>query len=265
MTTQARMDRSDPCIQERNLYENHRVFHPDGNFMFFAKRKKINSYLNKNLAKIIAEVNGVMDIQLTFEPKGKGSVSEFYKIPKKNVCVVSGIPNQLSRHHIVPEIFLIHFPDNIKKHNSHDIVLIDHELHHKYEFKYAKKLINQLARRYGAMTIGEFNNLHTEKIRPIKIAYLLLKHAEDLPDRVYRSQVSQFKELTGLEATEENLMLYKNKKRTQAKEYGAYFVNFIPDIKEFCKEWRQHFIDSMNPQFMPDKWSVEGCYVELND
>lgn len=29
------------------------------------------------------------------------------------------------------------------------------------------------------------------------------------------------------------------------------------DIVEFTKRWRQHFLESMNPQFLPELWCVD--------
>lgn len=34
-------------------------------------------------------------------------------------------------------------------------------------------------------------------------------------------------------------------------------------LMQFEKMWRQHFLDTMNPQFLPDMWSVEHNHKRL--
>jgi hypothetical protein len=31
-----------------------------------------------------------------------------------------------------------------------------------------------------------------------------------------------------------------------------------PDLESYIKEWRQHFLDHVKPQFLSDKWTVDG-------
>ena len=31
----------------------------------------------------------------------------------------------------------------------------------------------------------------------------------------------------------------------------------IQDYDEFAKDWRIHFVETMNPQFMPDEWKID--------
>ncbi len=65
-------------------------------------------------------------VRLNFEPAGRavGDVGEFYKLPKQNRCVVCGVTESFNRKNIVPREYRKHFPDVMKSHSSHDIVLL---------------------------------------------------------------------------------------------------------------------------------------------
>ena len=80
--------------------ENWEVYHPNGTHMFTCGEKKATWYLDRNLAKKTAEGK----IMLTFEPKGTGFESDevFGKTIRETICVVTGNPEGLQRHHIVP-------------------------------------------------------------------------------------------------------------------------------------------------------------------
>lgn len=42
-----------------------------------------------------------------------------------------------------------------------------------------------------------------------------------------------------------------------------YFINKNGGILELEKMWRQHFLDKMNPQFLPALWSVTHNHERL--
>lgn len=65
-------------------------------------------------------------VRLNFEPAARavGDVGEFYKLPKLNQCVVCGVSESFNRKNIVPREYRKHFPDVMKSHSSHDIVLL---------------------------------------------------------------------------------------------------------------------------------------------
>ena len=44
------------------------------------------------------------------------------------------------------------------------------------------------------------------------------------------------------------------------KEWAKYIVDKCEDINEFIKMWRNHFLDTMKPQFLPEFW--ESCKNE---
>lgn len=82
---------------------------------------------------------------LLFEPKGRpeDEGNEFYIQSKKNICVSCGEGNHYLRYRIIPSCYRIHFPEQLKSHRSHDIVLLCvdcHEVAHAAAEKYKKQI-----------------------------------------------------------------------------------------------------------------------------
>src|SRR5271154_4010708 len=98
------------------MYDNCRLYGPDGLFMAFCDKKRFNWYLKKGLANQIDDKS----IQLNFSPKGTGCSErgQYLKTPRQSICVVCGTDKDLTKHHVVPTRFRKHFPVEIKSHAS---------------------------------------------------------------------------------------------------------------------------------------------------
>lgn len=46
-------------------------------------------------------------------------------------------------------------------------------------------------------------------------------------------------------------------KQSQYKNSSEYVVAHLEDIEDFSSRWRQHFIDCMNPTYLPQYWTVD--------
>ena len=89
-------------------------------------------------------------IMLLFEPKGRpeDEDNDFYIQSKRNMCVSCGESNYYLRYRIIPSCYRIHFPEHLKSHRSHDIVLLCvdcHEIAHAAAEKYKR----QVAEKFG--------------------------------------------------------------------------------------------------------------------
>lgn len=85
---------------------------------------------------------------LLFEPKGRpeDEDNDFYVQSKKNMCVGCGERNHYLRYRIIPSCYRMHFPEHLKSHRSHDIVLLCvdcHEVAHSAAEKYKKKIAEE--------------------------------------------------------------------------------------------------------------------------
>lgn len=157
-------------------------------------------YLRRDLAKLVDE--NPPAIMLLFEPKGRpeDEGNDFYIQSKKNICVGCGERNHYLRYRIIPSCYRMHFPEHMKSHRSHDIVLVCvdcHEIAHASAEKYKK----QIAAEYGiplfvrkvvvseqAQAISESSvpatSFEEEGVSPLQLrtaAMALLRHGPRMP------------------------------------------------------------------------------------
>ncbi|KAL5797871.1 hypothetical protein ACOSQ2_002691 [Xanthoceras sorbifolium] len=130
------------------VYHNCRIFANDGRLLCYCDQKKLEWYLRRGLAKLVDD--NPPAIMLLFEPKGRpeDEGNDFYIHSKKNICVGCGEGNHYLRYRIIPSCYRMHFPEHLKSHRSHDIVLLCvdcHEVAHAAAEKYKK----QIAAEFG--------------------------------------------------------------------------------------------------------------------
>jgi len=274
-------------IGSKNLSsENWKVYHPSGRHMFTCGEKKAYWYLERNLAKLI---DGERSIALTFTPKGNGfeDDEEFGRSIRIVRCVVTGVSNSLQRHHIVPYCYRTYFPEEYKSKNHHDVVLMNFEIHSEYEQK-ANKFKDEVARIYNVKTIGELNSEYTLKLRELgkpnaiimNTIHSLFKTYGRLSREGILEKLQFIAENTGIPFDVVNkynyIQIYKlylllrdehinelyqfkeaNRKLYDHGYHVAQKLDTEEKIEDFVKLWRNHFIETMQPKFMPNGWSVD--------
>lgn len=273
-------------VGSKNLNaENWEVYHPDGTHMFTCGEKKANWYLERDLAVRTADGK----IMLTFEPKGNGFENNevFGKSVREAICVVTGLEEGLQRHHIVPYCYRTYFPEAYKSKNHHDVVLINHEKHSEYE-QLATQYKDEIAQMFDVKTIQEFNIEYTHKLREIGRENAILinnilsifKTYGRISKEVKLEKLNKISESTGipfktvcnynyiqlykmyLVLKDEHMKQQQEFKQIYRKEYdhGYHVVQQLDTeekIEDFVKLWRNHFIDTMQPEFMPNGWSID--------
>ncbi|OMO93706.1 hypothetical protein CCACVL1_06374 [Corchorus capsularis] len=125
------------------VYHNCRIYANDGRLLCYCDRRKLEWYLRRDLAKLVEDDPPA--IMLLFEPKGRpeDEDNDFYIQSKKNICVSCGEGNHYLRYRIIPSCYRVHFPEHLKSHRSHDIVLLCvdcHEKAHAAAEKYKKRI-----------------------------------------------------------------------------------------------------------------------------
>jgi hypothetical protein len=251
--------------------------HPDGDFMFFHTERKMRSMLKNDLVNIIDEKKKIA--QLTFIPKGKGVDKNdvFMNTPKERKCVVCGVENDLTRHHVVPRAFRRHFPEKYKNSNAHDILFVCGKHHEQYE-RHADVLKAEYFERYGIESIVPFQ---TKVMSQIKMRLNFIYHLEHM---LYTGNIHWYKldykirnalnieqqipltlnQIEYLKAAYEEKLKYA---REFFKDEGSskFLVEKILEegsLESFVKTWRQHFIDSAKPEHLPLGWSVNRRIYE---
>jgi hypothetical protein len=266
--------------------ENWKVYHPSGRHMFTCGEKKAYWYLERNLAET---VNGERGIKLTFEPKGNGfeDDEEFGRSSRIVQCVVTGFSEGLQRHHIVPYCYRTYFPEKYKSKNHHDVVLINFEIHSEYEQK-ANEFKDEIAKIYNVKTITELNAEYTLKLRELgkpnamimNTIHSLFKTYGRLSREAILEKLQYIAENTGIPFETlkgynyiQFYKLYLLLRDDHINELYQFKIDYRKlydhgyhvaqkldteeKIEEFVKLWRNHFVDTMQPLFMPNGWSVD--------
>lgn len=265
--------------------ENWKVYHPNGYHMFTCGEKKANWYIDRDLAKII----GSNKIQFLFEPKGNGFENNeiFGRSVREIKCVVNGNNENLQRHHIVPYCYRQYFPEEYKSKQHHDIVLMNHDVHSTYEQE-AHRYKDELAKKYNIKTIKEFNTEYTFQLRklgtwnailissihslfksygklPRSILLEKLKYISNEIDIPYETMLTYnyiqmyklFLELKKIHMKE----VYEYKKENRyLYDHGYHLTQKLDTedkLRDFIVLWRKHFINKMQPKYMPNGWSIK--------
>ncbi|XP_042519088.1 protein RRP6-like 3 isoform X2 [Macadamia integrifolia] len=207
------------------VYHNCRIHASDGRLLCYCDRRKLEWYLRRDLAKLID--NDPPAIMLLFEPKGRpeDEGNDFYIQSKKNICVGCGERNHYLRYRIIPSCYRIHFPEHLKSHRSHDIVLLCvdcHEVAHSAAEKYKR----QIAAEFGIPlfvrkvadsgqtqaitgTSGIVENLEEAGVSPLQLriaTMALLRHGPRMPSkRREELKLIVMKYFGGREISEEDL------------------------------------------------------------
>ncbi|PON68721.1 Ribonuclease D [Parasponia andersonii] len=184
------------------VYHNCRIYANDGRLLCYCDQKKLEWYLRRDLAKVVDENSPA--IMLLFEPKGRpeDEDNDFYIQSKKNICVGCGERNHYLRYRIIPSCYRMHFPEHLKSHRSHDIVLLCvdcHEIAHAAAEKHKKRV----AEEYGvplfvrkvvdseeaqliSMSSGSAKALEEAGVSPLQLriaAMALLRHGPRMPSK----------------------------------------------------------------------------------
>ena len=111
------------AIRKEPLYHNVRLEAPDGQQLCVTDQKKAKWYVLKGLGEYIENETAV---RLKFEPAGRpeGAAGDYYLADKCNQCVVCGKDESYLRKYIVPHEYRKYFPEVMRDHQSHDVLLM---------------------------------------------------------------------------------------------------------------------------------------------
>lgn len=248
------------------IFDNCIIEAPDGVKLSRCCAKKANWYLTNNLASKISD--NPLTVRLNFEPSGRlGLTDPLLEEGKPNHCVVCGITENLTRHHIVPYSFVKHVKFATRSDVICDIMPLCRPCHDRYEDKsYEKRL--ELAQRFDCPIYGLNQNELVRIRHATSAAHTLLRHRENLPPERAEFLESLVKEFISKdELTVEDLKA-TSKARINNQPNYKNFAKLVTDsmsYDEFAKEWRIHFLETMSPQFMPKGWEVNRKSIPVSD
>jgi len=241
-------------------YSNWLMVDPDGNQMCRCAKKRANWYVSRGLADIISE--DPPTIKLKFQPGGPGMNDAYGLAAKQNICVVCGSEDNLTKHHIVPIMYRVFFPNEVKSRSSHDVAVICTDCHDKYEVE-ATKLKQQFSLeftgRYSQVSCVDKSYREIEHIS--RLCTSLQHHANKIPADKRELMINKITAFLGKVPDEDDLNLMRETLRYSVKqpEPGKAIVEQVlaaNKLEEFIIRWRQHFIDVAKPKHMPAHWDI---------
>lgn len=242
--------------KHNKIYGNWKVLSPDGHLMFRCDTKKANWYLKRNLASVTENES---TIKLNFNPKGLGNHDKDYGLSEiDNICVICGIDEFLTRHHVVPYCYRRFFPMEKKSHNFHDVLSLCVNCHEKYE-KSAFEYKLELANKYNAPINGElYDNRELFRIKRICIC-LIGEMSFTIPNnRIFEIKEEIRKYFSWKYVTKKRLKNFINKEvKLYNRTHGEIVISKIDDIDSFIYDWRCHFIEKNDCRFLPENWSID--------
>lgn len=212
---------------------------------FYKKHKYSITMVKKELLYVLSSVKILLDHRIKKREK------------LSHQCVVCGRTAELTKHHVVPYQYRKFFPIEIKGKNHFDILLLCNEHHATYE-EHALTLKNDLCERYDVCREGEEMALDLSKLQAVKAAAALLKHADKIPperteflrkkildwDRDFVFCESNLKAIVGARVWE-----------IVQQKHARVLLEKFDSLDSFILMWRRHFIDKMDPKFLPEDWA----------
>jgi hypothetical protein len=212
---------------------------------------------------------------LKFSPGGPGHIGDaYYLTPKINQCVVCASVKDLNRHHVMPRVFRRYMPECIKDHNYHDVLLMCIDCHERYEVE-AAKLKQEICKEFGFDINDGAGQIYLPEVgNAVKAARALIHYGHEIPEprksvllntvkEYLKKQPEQPWEIVVTEYDLEEVAKHFPWKRPEGghKNYGEYVVEKIGDIQLFTERWRRHFLEVMNPQYLPEYWDIHKPLV----
>ncbi|XP_068628735.1 exonuclease 3'-5' domain-containing protein 2 [Battus philenor] len=258
------------ATRSKPLYHNCFLVAPDGELLCTCDTKKAEWYVEKELADIIKE--NPLTVRLRFEPAGRsvGDVGRYYQLTKENKCVVCGSSNSYIRKNVVPREYRKYFPEIMKDHSSHDVVLLCVGCHQRSNM-HDQVVRDSLATRCGAPLSAHGDTKYKEdadckKIRSAARALLYQSKKHVLPDsrrqELENVVLQHFPEHEYIseellqEAAEMQVVFENIDYESHGHKVVEYFLK-NEGLLRLEELWREHFLVSMRPKFMPELWSVK--------
>jgi exonuclease 3'-5' domain-containing protein 2 len=281
------------CVRAQ-VYSNCQILSASGILVAHCDRSKAEWYIAKNIARRVG-VGEPLAVQLSFCPeKRDGEFDELAsKHPRVNRCVVCGVDGNLSRFHLIPKSYQRYFDVRLKAHQCHDIVLLCVDCHEVSNRKVMALKI-EIALELNAPLKGLGRSVPSmEERNVVKAASALLRGVERVPPaRVAELQaiVTEWLERHGgseavLERGSEDGTIDRNRlmyavrlgkelprrggwqaaivQSDEFQSHGEIVVDTIiksggfDGLHEFMIRWREHFVRTMAPRYMPDDWRME--------
>lgn len=223
---------------------------PSNKPLAFCSKERIEWYLRKGLAEIV-DHSDYYTIRLFNSPSDRDYESNpLILVPMENKCVCCGSEENLTRHHVVPKCFRKHFPINYKNHFNHDVLILCDSCHKKYTVIFQKYIESMTEFKNDKETIIKYKEIKG-------LAYRLIRD-KSLSSEEINGFRDQIKEYSG---NEDPVCFLNNFVPDEVVRWARSVVNKLvtsSDFEDFIRGWRSHFVETMNPEYLPKEWKIEN-------
>ncbi|XP_050436824.1 exonuclease 3'-5' domain-containing protein 2-like isoform X2 [Adelges cooleyi] len=260
---------STSTIKTTTVYDNCLMENVDGIVMSTCSHKKVDWYISQGLAKLVND--NPRTIRLNFPAEIKNRKDAFSIHFRDNICTVCGRTEHFRKKSIIPKEFVRHMPVEYKSHIPHDTLLLCYWCH----IRANTSDIEVRKRLFEICNVTEFKTNEHHKIpayikiiRSKHLAKTLLKTGNKVPQHVAVKLKQEIADIYNIELVRlsdtflEHLLNIKSLKYgSTSQQYNAaekvveWFVQ-RGTLNEMKTIWRQHFIDTMKPKYLPALWSV---------
>ena len=184
---------------------------------------------------------------------------------KDNKCVVCGKEEDYVKKMVVPRDYRRHFPASLKDHISHDVLLLCVSCHQTSQL-HDLRLRREIAEKYS-VPLNNSRLSEDGRLKRVRSAAKALVHGGDqIPKQRQKDLKSVLKEFIDEDEIDlEKLKALSEITTTRANDsysgsHGEHVVEKLVDtgtLREFVKMWREHFLSTMKPKFLPEYWSVD--------
>jgi 5-methylcytosine-specific restriction endonuclease McrA len=221
------------------IYESYKMLAPDGSHLCNVDSARADWYTRKGLATW--ETDKIF--KLLFEPGGVGAQDDPYYMQNfKNQCVVCGSEENLTRHHVIPYCFRRFFPEKYKSHSHHDLLVVCDDCHHTYE-RMGDDLRQEVCLEYLGVAFHDLQRAANQN-REIERAKRTLANYSHYMDDERRARIEAIAALP-----------FNPDMKFDWAERVVQMLN--EDYYPFTVRWREHFVKTMQPKFLPQRWDVK--------
>lgn len=245
----------------RPLYDNCMLQAPDGRFLCALSKKRATWYLKKQLGVRVSDEP--FTVRLLFEPAGRMCTDDYRLFLKENICVVCGSTKKCVRKNVVPRQYRKHFPAVIKDSSSFDVVLLCvkcHQISNIHDTRFVK----HIGRMCGVMPDPVERPSYDKRSQ---CARALLRKSAQIPES-RREELKRELLKCYPECTEVTAELLEEASRfgrqgiciPAGSSHGEMVVKYYLEhggLLKLEEDWRQHFIDTMKPAYLPNNWSLK--------
>jgi hypothetical protein len=226
-----------------NPYKLFKLYGKDGTFLGDCSVTKSNWYVRKGLAKLTDPDR----IELLFDNQTQTAT---YKVVERDyLCVSCGEVENLSRYRIVPINFKKWMPESYKSHNSKDVYLLCSEC--MSDANFCTETFRKALKTEYKIDDSDFIDKTKHRLAHLAQNLVHKRHVVDSIENLtrllgYKPTIDQIKSLS-----ESDFCIPHDGCKSVA-EYIIKQVMNNGQLDNFIERWRDYFMKTMEPEFMPN-------------